>query len=453
MAPFRIDRLKDEGGAVVVLFALLLIVFLSAAALAVDIGHLVVVKNELQNAADAGALAGAGQLYFRADQPPVAESEAEIGWVNPGANQSAREAAIRNTSVKVAVEVNNLTGDNTGDVQRGHWSFWERKFYPLDETAPIDIGSYTEDQLDRMDGQAGRPAFINAVRVVTHREGTPAPSFFARLLGYENFAMQAEAVAYVGFAGGSFEESVFDQPIAICEESILDENGLYSCGKGRMINSASKEDSNTGAWTNFSVGCTDNVNNSDLMGLINYPSDCDGSNPMRIPGGVGISVGGGQNDNIFSDIRNCGGFNPDLGPIRDQPWRLTLPVVDCVEGSDTMTGNITGCKKIIGAVTIDIILITRNFPQNEEQKYTDLPTRMQDWDGSSLTGKARWDSFVDHFDLEISPGIPAYDHYYAKTIYALPSCEFKEPLGGTGGSNFGVLASIPVLVKGSINYP
>ena len=37
MAPFRIDRLKDEGGAVVVLFALLLIVFLSAAALAVDI--------------------------------------------------------------------------------------------------------------------------------------------------------------------------------------------------------------------------------------------------------------------------------------------------------------------------------------------------------------------------------------------------------------------------------
>ena len=40
----------------------MLIVLLSFVALAIDVGYMVVVKNELQNVADAGALAGARQL-------------------------------------------------------------------------------------------------------------------------------------------------------------------------------------------------------------------------------------------------------------------------------------------------------------------------------------------------------------------------------------------------------
>ena len=49
----------DEQGVTAVIVTILLIVFLGVAALAIDIGHLYVVRNELQNAADAGALAGA----------------------------------------------------------------------------------------------------------------------------------------------------------------------------------------------------------------------------------------------------------------------------------------------------------------------------------------------------------------------------------------------------------
>ena len=40
-----------------------MLVFLGIAALAIDLSHLYVVRNELQNAADAGALAGARFLY------------------------------------------------------------------------------------------------------------------------------------------------------------------------------------------------------------------------------------------------------------------------------------------------------------------------------------------------------------------------------------------------------
>ena len=57
---------RDESGAVVVLVAILLPVLLGLAAFAVDVGYIMVTKNELQNVADAAALAGArtlGRLY------------------------------------------------------------------------------------------------------------------------------------------------------------------------------------------------------------------------------------------------------------------------------------------------------------------------------------------------------------------------------------------------------
>jgi Flp pilus assembly protein TadG len=50
--------IKEERGATFVVVALLIIVLVGVAALAIDIGHLFVVRNELQNASDAGCLAG-----------------------------------------------------------------------------------------------------------------------------------------------------------------------------------------------------------------------------------------------------------------------------------------------------------------------------------------------------------------------------------------------------------
>ena len=56
---------RRQSGAAAILVAFLMIVFLGIAALALDIGYLYVVRTELQNAADAAALAGAGRLYPR----------------------------------------------------------------------------------------------------------------------------------------------------------------------------------------------------------------------------------------------------------------------------------------------------------------------------------------------------------------------------------------------------
>ncbi|OLL32207.1 hypothetical protein BTH42_07065 [Burkholderia sp. SRS-W-2-2016] len=58
---------KRQQGAVAVMVALMLIVLLGIGALAVDIGNLMVARNELQNAADAAAMAGAGCLKPRSE--------------------------------------------------------------------------------------------------------------------------------------------------------------------------------------------------------------------------------------------------------------------------------------------------------------------------------------------------------------------------------------------------
>jgi hypothetical protein len=55
---------SDEGGAVAVLLALLLTVLIGVAALVVDLGQLIIVRSELQNGADAGALAGVIDLIY-----------------------------------------------------------------------------------------------------------------------------------------------------------------------------------------------------------------------------------------------------------------------------------------------------------------------------------------------------------------------------------------------------
>ena len=57
-------RLRDERGMTLVMVATGMIAFLSATMLAVDVGMLMVARTESQNAADAGALAGAVALGF-----------------------------------------------------------------------------------------------------------------------------------------------------------------------------------------------------------------------------------------------------------------------------------------------------------------------------------------------------------------------------------------------------
>ena len=102
--------LKDQKGTVIVLFAVTLTALFGFTALAIDIGDLYVGRNELQNAADAAALAGALLL------PDT--------------------TAAGNRAIEVAN--NNMNGNvlNSGDIRFGKWNFITRT---LDSGTPADV--------------------------------------------------------------------------------------------------------------------------------------------------------------------------------------------------------------------------------------------------------------------------------------------------------------------------
>ena len=402
--------MNNPNGAVAIIVALTLLFIIGFAALAIDVAHLSVVRNELQNAADAGALAGARVLYNNSGTS-----------VNVGANQEAYDTGIANKSENVPVEIN-WTGGNSGDVQRGHWSFATKTFTPNASTAPVVLWNRSSAELD------ADPDFINAVRVVTRRESTPALSFFARIFGHDSFQLSAEAIAYIGFAGTLLPYDV-EQPIAICEDTILID-GEYSCNIGRMINSGQNVASNeTGGWTSFSQddACTGGTNAQEVKNLV-----CGDGNPDSLQLGVTTATNGGDIQSAFNQLITCWATE-SMG--KTQPWNVTLPVVTC-------PGNNVGtCEELVGAVNLNIVWITG---AGEDPEYLNAPTQMGAWSSNNLNGANRWNSFVQNFQLKNVDGSDA--PYEKKSIYFLPDCTPHEPAGVSGGQNFGVLAEIPVLV-------
>src|SRR5512143_581287 len=118
-----------QSGGVLVMTALLLFAIIGFTALAIDVGHLVVVQNEIRNAADAGALAGAGMLY-------TLNADDTIVGINTGANDVASAATSANMSDAAAAEV--IT------VERGHWCFscgGGTGVFTPNATTTLDIGS------------------------------------------------------------------------------------------------------------------------------------------------------------------------------------------------------------------------------------------------------------------------------------------------------------------------
>ena len=431
-------RTGNKKGAVLVFVAIAIVVIVIFTAFAIDLGYLFVVGNELKNAADAGALAGAQVLYLN-----------DGTQVNANANQVAFDIARANTSQRVPVDVHWTAGQNSGgnvDVQRGHWSFASSTFTANDSLEPVDLWNATTAELD------ANLNFINAVRVWARREDTPALSFFSRIFGYNQYFLRREAVAYIGFAG-TLGPGEADQPIAICKQAIRDSGGEYTCGVGRMINSGANIGHETGGWTNFTQGPCSTASASSVRPLI-----CSSGNPGPLYLGEGMGTVGGMQQTGYDRLIECWQTQAGL-PARPNsnnpadfptaPWQLKLPVVDCPGN------NMGNCSELVGAVVLNVIWITRTGFKNS---LAPIPTRMAgipnddpnihipDWVSPGLTPQENWQDFVRHFKLKDvlnNSDATAED----KTIYFLPDCTPHPLAGNTGGENFGVLARIPVLVK------
>jgi hypothetical protein len=158
-----------------------------------------------------------------------------------------------------------------------------------------------------------------------------------------------------------------------------------------------------------------------------------------------MGTDGGMIQNAFDGILAC--WEGHAGPTT--PWKLTLAVVDCV-GS-----NVRPCSKVLGAVELNVIWISRTGFKNYVEKgagsaplpvsMAGIPGVVDSWSSPGGTPANIWNDFVDHFHLRNVDGTPATAK--DKTIYFLPDCAPHVPAGKSGGENFGILAKIPVIVK------
>ena len=73
-----IDPLNNSRGVAAVMTALFMVVLLAMGAAAIDIGHALVARNELQNVSDAAALAGTRALGVIYEGMTVPEQQAYV---------------------------------------------------------------------------------------------------------------------------------------------------------------------------------------------------------------------------------------------------------------------------------------------------------------------------------------------------------------------------------------
>lgn len=504
----KLQILGDQQGATAIVVAISLVLLISCAALAIDLAHLYVARNELQNAADAGALAGARFLFVIDGTYDATSAINASGFTSvefdppkfiPSANQMAHDTAEANMSENLPVEVNWVDGENTGsDVERGHWSFGlgnlPAGFYPNDSTALVNLNLVSPRELDE------NPNFINAVRVRARREATPVASWFARIFGRDSFQLSADAVAYLGYSG-KLEPLDSDQPIAICREALLNDQGEYDCNIGRMLNSGSDPTThNTAGWTNFSQPCS-TANASEMRSLI---CNADGANVSDVSYGENLGAVGGVQYSVLRTLIDCWVEQTDTNGdcVPDRVWNMTLPVITCPGN------NVSNCPELVGVVNVNFAWLLGNVgdyvnkvpdpyipqvdapvivceapgppdpitgePTTEWQDCTPsamgakhslmdadcgnvmpvVPAYMShenvggtlvEWVDADPDATIRWDNFVSNYGLQDALGNPP--HYNIKTMYFFPDCKYHEPTGTTGGEFFGVLAKIPVLVE------
>jgi Flp pilus assembly protein TadG len=153
--------------------AILLVVILGMVAFAVDIGYLSVVQKEMQNAADAAAMAGAAKMLDRGALKGVPNQSG----TNAAARDEAQEFSALNKGGGVSLTLSrNDSNAATGDIVIG------RLDSPNLYTANIDPNS-------------ARP---NSVRVKVNRnsaENGPVPLFFGTVFGRKTQNMTVTATA------------------------------------------------------------------------------------------------------------------------------------------------------------------------------------------------------------------------------------------------------------------
>lgn len=180
-----------------------LMVLIGLTALAFDVGHLLIVRNELQNAADSAALAGAHCLD---------KTTAVSGTDCTTVKSAALNWAVAETKASNSIGMNKSDGTAliNGTVQTGYWNV--NGGTSLEPTSLAPLGPCTV-----VAGAMTTPCHKPAVRVALLRaadsNGGPVGTLISTMFGAAPAAIGARAVAVLSSPGNVIPGSLI--PVAI----------------------------------------------------------------------------------------------------------------------------------------------------------------------------------------------------------------------------------------------
>jgi hypothetical protein len=270
-------------------------------AFAVDLGYLAVARSELQRTADAAAMAAAWELIDDGALSGTLDLTDEISSARSKAVQYAALNKVCSTAPAVDP---NTTNDQTGDVVIGY----------LPSPNSTDSMTFSE------------PNLFNTVQVRVRRSGSQngeVPFFFARVLGLQSVATEAQATAallnnFVGFkapsdgtnlgmlpfaldldtwndmlAGGGSDNWAWDEDLqqVVAGQDGIREMNLYPQGTGSPGNRGTVDiGSSNNSTADIARQITDGVSPSDLAhhgGELKL----DANGQLFLNGDTGISAG------------------------------------------------------------------------------------------------------------------------------------------------------------------
>ena len=300
---------NNERGAVAVMVAIVLTVLVGFTALALDMGHALVARNQLQNASDAAALAGARALGVIYDGMSGSLTGYTLTAGQVATIMSAASAAgADNQAAGVTVTV------NAADISIGTWTSATRTFVPTN-------------------------VLPRAVRVITRRDGAangPISTMLASIIGASSVSVTAIATAQLNpvsvMAPGDM-----DAPFGISEFFF---NSGFGCGSTvQFAPSVPGNPQTCAGWQTFD----DPFNANNMKSIVEGMTNGTYTPPGGQAGQTTLNFGNGNIASVWSRLVTLWQTKTASGP-----WDAYIPVY---AGSDCSP---SGPQAIIGFATVRI---------------------------------------------------------------------------------------------------
>ena len=259
-----ITIIRNNRGFALVYVAIAIVALVGVLGLAIDLGHMYVVRGELQNAADASALAGAASLY----KDPL----------SPGAAPALNFARAHTAATKFINE-NKSDGVSltNGTIATGYWNLTNKSLGSPANPTPQDVPAVT--------ALISRSAGNNA---------GPVPTFFARVFGTNEAPVSSRlAVAVSGFPGSADPNLVFPMALSRCFTDYVLSRPKAQWPNPVFTNSPygpAGANCETGQWTSLKLDRNDPPTLFDLM---------KNGNPETLAAGESIWIEPGVEGTVF----------------------------------------------------------------------------------------------------------------------------------------------------------